>query len=64
MGTIIGRKNGIRQLTDYYNSGRAEFIAIYGRRRIGKTFLLRNVFRDRFSSIAQVSLMMDDLFEW
>ena len=48
MGTIIGRKNEIRQLTDYYNSGRAEFVAIYGRRRIGKTYLVRNVFRGRF----------------
>lgn len=48
MGTIIGRKNEIKQLTDYYNSGRAEFIAIYGRRRIGKTYLVRNVFRGQF----------------
>lgn len=48
MGTIIGRKDEIRQLTDYYNSGRAELIALYGRRRIGKTYLVRNVFRDRF----------------
>ncbi len=48
METIIGRKNEIKQLTDYYNSGRAEFIAIYGRRRIGKTYLVRNVFRGQF----------------
>ena len=48
METFIGRKNEIRQLTDYYNSGRAEFIAIYGRRRIGKTYLVRNVFRGKF----------------
>ena len=48
MGTIIGRKDEIRQLTDYYSSGRAELIAIYGRRRIGKTYLVRNTFRDRF----------------
>lgn len=48
METIIGRKDEIRQLTDYYNSGRAELIALYGRRRIGKTYLVRNVFRDRF----------------
>ena len=48
METFIGRKNEIRQLTEYYNSGKAEFIAIYGRRRIGKTYLVRNVFRDKF----------------
>ena len=35
MEEIIGRKDEIRRLTDYYNSGKAEFIAIYGRRRIG-----------------------------
>ena len=48
METFIGRKNEIRQLTEYYNSGKAEFVAIYGRRRIGKTYLVRNVFRDKF----------------
>ena len=32
---LIGRKDEIRRLTDYYNSGKSEFIAIYGRRRIG-----------------------------
>lgn len=48
MEDIIGRKNEIKQLTEYYNSGKSEFIAIYGRRRIGKTFLVRNLFRDRF----------------
>ncbi|MGM9794931.1 MAG: ATP-binding protein [Candidatus Aphodosoma sp.] len=47
METIIGRKDEIRQLTEYYNSGKAEFIAIYGRRRIGKTYLVRNLFRDK-----------------
>ena len=35
MEEIIGRKDEIRRLTDYYNSGKAEFIAIYGIRRIG-----------------------------
>ena len=35
MEEIIGRKDEIRRLTDYYNSGKSEFIDIYGRRRIG-----------------------------
>lgn len=48
MEEIIGRKDEIRRLTDYYNSGKSEFIAIYGRRRIGKTFLVRHLFRDKF----------------
>lgn len=49
MEKIIGRKEEIGKLTDYYNSGRPEFVAIYGRRRIGKTFLVRNLFRNKFT---------------
>jgi len=37
---IIGRKEERRQLDDYYYSGRLELIIVYGRRRVGKTFLL------------------------
>lgn len=29
----------------YLNSGRAELIAVYGRRRVGKTFLINEVCR-------------------
>ena len=46
MCTIIGRKQEIAELTRRYDSGRAEFIAVYGRRRVGKTFLINEVLRD------------------
>ena len=46
---MIGRKEEIEKLNRLYNSGRAEFVAIYGRRRVGKTFLIDEVFRDRIS---------------
>lgn len=46
MCTIIGRKQEIAELTRRYESGRAEFIAIYGRRRVGKTFLINEVLHD------------------
>ena len=46
MCEIIGRKYEIAELKRYYNSGRAEFVAIYGRRRVGKTFLINEVFHD------------------
>ena len=46
MCDIIGRKNEIAELKRYYTSGRAEFIAVYGRRRVGKTFLINEVFHD------------------
>ncbi len=45
MATIIGRKAEIEDLAKYNNSGKAEFIAIYGRRRVGKTFLVSQFFK-------------------
>jgi len=41
---IIGRKKEIALLNDLYMSAKAEFIAVYGRRRIGKTFLIDKTF--------------------
>ncbi len=41
---IIGRKSELKFLDSYYKSGNAEFVAIYGRRRVGKTFLIRQYF--------------------
>ena len=49
MCTIIGRKKEVAELNRYYNSGKAEFIAVYGRRRVGKTFLIDEVFRDNMA---------------
>ncbi len=46
MCEIIGRKDEIAELKRYYKSGRAEFVAVYGRRRVGKTFLIDEVFHD------------------
>lgn len=42
--TLIGRKKEIHDLDRYMESGKAEFIAIYGRRRVGKTFLVDTYF--------------------
>lgn len=49
MHNIIARNNEIETLNRKYNSGKAEFVIIYGRRRIGKTYLVNNVFADRFT---------------
>lgn len=46
---IIGRHQEIALLEQYFHSGKAEFIAMYGRRRIGKTFLIRHLFKNRFA---------------
>ncbi|MDR3266284.1 MAG: AAA family ATPase [Tannerella sp.] len=45
---IIGREKEQRILQDIFESGKSEFIAIYGRRRVGKTFLIREMFADKF----------------
>lgn len=45
---IIGRIREQELLEDYVNSGKAEFIAIYGRRRIGKTYLVKQFFEGQF----------------
>ncbi|MDR1765609.1 MAG: ATP-binding protein [Lachnospiraceae bacterium] len=44
---IIGREREIKELEACYASGEPEFVAVYGRRRIGKTFLIRSVFGNR-----------------
>ena len=46
---MIGRKEEIAVLTDCMDSGKPEFIAVYGRRRVGKTYLVKEFFNDTFS---------------
>ena len=49
METLIGREYEIKRLQSLSTSPRAEFVALYGRRRVGKTFLVNEVFRNRFA---------------
>lgn len=37
---IIGREKEIAELYQLFDSGKSEFVAVYGRRRVGKTFLV------------------------
>ena len=46
---IIGRKTEIERLENYVGSSRSEFIVIYGRRRVGKTFLVRELFEGQIT---------------
>lgn len=46
---IIGRKKEKMELEKYIASGQSEFIAIYGRRRVGKTFLVKELLEGRFT---------------
>ncbi|MBQ7678879.1 MAG: ATP-binding protein [Butyrivibrio sp.] len=49
---MIGRAREIDILDSCLHSGRPEFIVVFGRRRVGKTFLIREYFGDRFSFYA------------
>lgn len=49
MEEIIGRNAEKAQLQAIVESPRAEFVAIYGRRRVGKTFLVNRLFENRFA---------------
>lgn len=57
---IIGRSKEIEILNENLASDKPEFVALYGRRRIGKTYLIRNVFEDKFTfrltGVAQATL--------
>jgi AAA+ ATPase superfamily predicted ATPase len=46
---IIGRELEQNILQEIISSGKSEFVAVYGRRRVGKTFLVRETFADRFA---------------
>lgn len=48
MNPLIGRKKEVKQLKSYLNSRKSEFVAIYGRRRVGKTFLIRKAYNNQF----------------
>ncbi len=49
MSTIIGRKAELKELDRLYRSDKPEFVAVYGRRRVGKTFLIKQAFKDRIT---------------
>jgi AAA+ ATPase superfamily predicted ATPase len=45
---IIGREEEKRLLKNLFESERPEFVVVFGRRRVGKTFLVREFFEGRF----------------
>ena len=46
---MIGREEEIREMNERYDSGKPEFIAVYGRRRVGKTYLIDEALKDRIT---------------
>ncbi len=53
--TIVGRKTELNILTQMLSSNVPEFLAIYGRRRVGKTFLIRSFFEKKTSLLFDVT---------
>lgn len=46
---LIGRQKELRLLRDLQQKQSASFVAVYGRRRVGKTYLIRSAFDNRFT---------------
>jgi uncharacterized protein len=46
---IYGRTHEKAQLLEFLTTQKSEFVAMYGRRRVGKTFLIREVFNNQFA---------------
>ncbi len=57
---IIGRKKEIEELMRLYKSGKPELVAVYGRRRVGKTFLINTLFADKIT-FSHTGVSPDDL---
>lgn len=49
---IIGRFDEQQTILDCVRSGKPEFLVLYGRRRVGKTYLIREYFKNRFAFYA------------
>ena len=45
---MVGREREQHELLAAYGEDEAQLVAVYGRRRVGKTYLVRETFRDRF----------------
>ena len=46
---MIGREHEVKELNRLYNRKQAELVAIYGRRRVGKTYLVDETFSGRIT---------------
>jgi AAA+ ATPase superfamily predicted ATPase len=49
VNNLIGRQKELTAIQNLLSSPKSEFLAIYGRRRVGKTFLVRESFNGEFS---------------
>lgn len=54
ISNLIGREKEVKELQALYRSGKSEFVAIYGRRRIGKTFLVDEALKGLILSLIHI----------
>lgn len=55
MDKIIGRVAEKKELEEIFQSKEAEFVAVFGRRRVGKTYLIRNFFEAKKCTYFQMT---------
>lgn len=64
---LIGRIKEQRELLEAYRSAESRFVVVYGRRRVGKTYLVRQTFKDQFTfahSGQANAKLNEQLFGW
>ncbi len=59
---IIGRVKEIQVMQGLKDSPKSEFLAVYGRRRVGKTYLIRNIFENDF--VFQLTGQSNTKLQW
>jgi len=66
---MIGRKEAIHSLEWDLEKEEPQFVAVYGRRRVGKTYLIRTFItahglaHNQYWGTVQSEVALDDLFE-
>ena len=64
---IVGRENERKELLELLEKDESQFCAVYGRRRVGKTYLIREtfvatlLFRLQFSAVFSSAVMANTL---
>ena len=61
MTKIIGRIEERQELAEAFNSSKAEFLVLYGRRQVGKTFLIEQFFTEKTGVFFHVTGVQDGL---
>lgn len=64
MATIIGRHKEITELNEVYKSDKADLVVVYGRRRVGKTFLVNQALKGKITFRHAGLTPVDDNSAW